>query len=43
MRDAHTNLHAKQAAVKALAPCSDNLVTMPRKPRFNLQNVTAGA
>ena len=41
MRYAHTNLQAKQAAVKALAPCSDNLVTMPRKSRFNLQNVTA--
>jgi hypothetical protein len=41
MRYAHTNLQAKQAAVKKLAPCSDNLVTMPRKVRFNLQNVTA--
>jgi integrase len=43
MRYAHTNLQAKQAAVKVLAPCSDNLVTMPRKARFNLQNVTAQA
>jgi hypothetical protein len=43
MRDAHTNLQAKQAAVKALAPRSDNLVTMPGKPPFNLQNVTAEA
>jgi integrase len=41
MRYAHTNLHAKQAAVKVLVPCSDNLVTMPRKSSFNLQNVTA--
>ena len=29
--------------VKVLVPSSDNLVTMPRKPRFNLQNVTAEA
>jgi integrase len=41
MRYAHTNLHAKRAAVKVLEPCSDNLVTMPQKSRFNLQNVTA--
>jgi hypothetical protein len=41
MRYAHTNLQAKQAAVKVLVPCSDNLVTMPRKSHFNLQNVTA--
>jgi integrase len=41
MRYAHTNLQAKQAAVRKLAPCSNNLLTMPQKARFNLQNVTA--
>ncbi len=43
MRYAHTNLQAKQDAVKVLAPNCDNLVTMPRRTPFALQNVTAQA
>jgi integrase len=41
MRYAHTNLKAKQDAVRVLAPCGNNLVTMPRKSSLTLQNVTA--
>ncbi len=41
MRYAHTNIASKLAAVKVLVSRGDNIVTMPRKKRFNLQSVTA--
>ena len=43
MRYANTNMVSKREAVRNPAPRCDNLVTMPRKPQFALQNVTAQA